>query len=94
MAIKYVVELFVEGHSPSSEQAIENLKDILEEEMPGIYELRIIDVFKNPQQAEKKKVAAVPTLAMVIPPGAKRIIGDLSNKEKILAWLKFDVKKK
>ena len=60
---------------------------ILAGELKGMYELKIIDVFKNPQLAEDEKILATPTLSRVLPPPVKRIIGDLSDKEKVLLGL-------
>ncbi|MDJ0524050.1 MAG: circadian clock protein KaiB, partial [Microcystis sp. M53600_WE12] len=63
------------------------LKNILEEEFQGVYALKVIDVLKNPQLAEEDKILATPTLAKVLPPPVRKIIGDLSDREKVLIGL-------
>ena len=84
---KYVLKLYVTGQTPNSVRAIENLKDILNKDLKGMYELKIIDVQKNPQLAEDEKILATPTLSRVLPLPIRRIIGDLSQKDKVLLGL-------
>lgn len=84
---KYVLKLYVTGQTKNSLAAIENLKKILSEEFKGVYELRIIDVVKNPQLAEKEKILATPMLSRVLPLPVRRIIGNLSDKDKVLLGL-------
>jgi circadian clock protein KaiB len=84
---KYVLKLYVTGETPNSVRAITNLKKILAEEFKGVYELRIIDVIKNPKLAEEEKILATPMLSRVLPLPIKRIIGDLSDKDKVLLGL-------
>jgi len=84
---KYVLKLYVTGQTPNSVRAIENLKKILEKDLKAMYELQIIDVQKNPQLAEEEKILATPTLSRVLPLPIRRIIGDLSEKEKVLLGL-------
>ncbi len=93
MAIKketkknYTLKLFVTGNTLNSTRAIANLKMILADELKGMYTLKIIDVLKNPQLAEDEKILATPTLSRILPPPIRRIIGDLSDKEKVLIGL-------
>ncbi|GAL95124.1 circadian oscillation regulator KaiB [Microcystis aeruginosa NIES-44] len=68
-------------------RALKTLKNILEEEFQGVYALKVIDVLKNPQLAEEDKILATPTLAKVLPPPVRKIIGDLSDREKVLIGL-------
>jgi circadian clock protein KaiB len=77
----------VTGKSPRAETAIENLRRICDEDLGGEYELQIIDVLENPDAAEEDKVLATPTLIKQLPPPLRRVIGDLSNKEKVLLGL-------
>lgn len=63
------------------------LNTILEEEFQGVYALKVIDVLKNPQLAEEDKILATPTLSKVLPPPVRKIIGDLSDREKVLIGL-------
>ena len=67
--------------------AISNLKRICEQELEGRYELEIIDVLEYPQLAEDEKILATPTLIKQLPPPLRRVIGDLSDKEKVLFGL-------
>jgi circadian clock protein KaiB len=69
--------------------AIANLKRICEQELGGAYELEIIDVLKDPQLAEDDKILATPTLIKQLPPPLRRVIGDLSDKEKVLLGLEL-----
>lgn len=82
----YVLKLYVAGNTPNSLRALKTLKDLLEE-FQGIYALKVIDVIKNPQIAEEDKILATPTLAKVLPIPVRRIIGDLSDREKVLVGL-------
>ena len=84
---KYILKLYITGQTANSVKAIQNLKKILSGELKDVYELKIIDVLKNPQLAEDEKILATPTLSRVLPPPVKRIIGDLSDKEKVLLGL-------
>lgn len=75
------------GSSPRSGVAIANLRRICEEELEGRYELEIIDVLEQPEAAEEARVLATPTLIKRLPPPLRRVIGDLSDKEKVLLGL-------
>ncbi len=83
----YVLKLYVAGNTPNSVRALKTLKTILEEEFKGVYALKVIDVLKNPQLAEEDKILATPTLSKVLPPPVRKIIGDLSDREKVLIGL-------
>jgi circadian clock protein KaiB len=83
----YVLKLYVAGNTPNSIRALKMLKNIMEQEFQGVYALKIIDVLKNPHLAEEDKILATPTLAKVLPPPVRRIIGDLSDREKVLIGL-------
>lgn len=84
---KFVLKLYVTGETPNSIRAINNLKKVLSEEYKGMYELRVIDITKNPQLAEDEKILATPMLSRVLPLPVKRIIGDLSDRDKVLLGL-------
>lgn len=84
---KFILKLFVTGRTPRAETAIANLKRICEEELDGRYQLEIVDVLEDPDAAEAEKVLATPTLIKQLPPPLRRVIGDLSNKEKVLLGL-------
>ncbi len=83
----YVLKLYVAGNTPNSVRALKTLKTILEEEFQGVYALKVIDVLKNPQLAEEDKILATPTLTKILPPPVRRIIGDLSDRERVLIGL-------
>ena len=83
----YVLKLYVAGNTPNSVRALKMLNDILEKEFQGVYTLKVIDVLKNPQLAEEDKILATPTLAKVLPPPVRKIIGDLSDRERVLIGL-------
>lgn len=83
----YVLKLYVAGNTPNSVRALKTLKNILEEEFKGVYALKVIDVLKNPQLAEEDKILATPTLSKILPPPVRKIIGDLSDRERVLIGL-------
>jgi circadian clock protein KaiB len=87
MAVKYVLKLYVTGVTPRSQAALKNLEKILEEDYKGVYSLKVIDVIKQPQLAEEDKILATPTLIKILPPPVARIIGNLSDREKVLLGL-------
>lgn len=83
----YILKLYVAGNTPNSMRALKTLRNILDEEFRGVYALKVIDVLKNPQLAEEDKILATPTLAKILPPPVRRIIGDLSDRERVLIGL-------
>lgn len=83
----YILKLYVAGNTPSSIRALKVLNDILEKDFQGVYALKVIDVLKNPQLAEEDKILATPTLSKILPPPVRKIIGDLSDREKVLIGL-------
>jgi circadian clock protein KaiB len=83
----YVLKLYVAGNTPNSARALKVLKNILEQDFQGVYALKVIDVLKNPQLAEEDKILATPTLSKVLPPPVRKIIGDLSDRERVLIGL-------
>jgi circadian clock protein KaiB len=87
MAVKYVLKLYVTGMTSRSQDALKNLENILDEDYKGVYSLKVIDVIKQPQLAEDDKILATPTLIKILPPPVARIIGDLSDREKVLLGL-------
>jgi circadian clock protein KaiB len=83
----YVLKLYVAGNTSNSMRALKTLNHILETEFQGVYTLKVIDVLKNPQLAEEDKILATPTLSKILPPPVRKIIGDLSDREKVLIGL-------
>lgn len=84
---KFVLKLYITGQTPASARAVANLQKICKQELDDRYELQIIDILERPQLAEDEKILATPTLIKELPPPLKRIIGDLSDKEKVLLGL-------
>ncbi len=84
---QYVLRLFVNGRTSRSLRAIENLRSICEQELEGRYDLKIIDVLERPELAEEEKILATPALVKVIPPPRRRIIGDLTDRDRVLEGL-------
>ena len=85
----FILKLYVTGATPRSKAAIANLRRICEQELGGQYKLEIIDVLEHPQLAEDDKVLATPTLIKQLPPPLRKVIGDLSDKEKVLLGLEL-----
>ncbi len=83
----YVLRLLVTGATPNSSRAIANLKDICETYLKGKYELEIIDVYQQPAIAESEQIIALPLLIKKSPSPQKRLIGDMSDLEKVLRGL-------
>lgn len=87
---KYILKLYVSGESPKSRQAIENLSRAFEREgLENQYEIEIIDILNNPELAESEKILATPTLIKEYPLPVRRIIGDLSDAERVLIDIKI-----
>ena len=83
----YNLRLYVAGQTPKSIAAIANLKKICEQHLSGRYDIEVIDLMKNPALAQPHQIVAIPTLIRQLPEPLKRIIGDLSNSEKVLVGL-------
>lgn len=83
----YVFRLFVAGMSPLSLRAIENIKALCNEYLPGRFELEIIDIYQQPNFAKEGQIVAAPTLIKELPPPIRKFIGDLSQTQKLLAGL-------
>jgi circadian clock protein KaiB len=86
-ARKLQLRLYVAGQTPRSIAALANLKQVCEERIPGKYQIQVIDLLKKPQLASGDQILAVPTLVRKLPEPIRKIIGDLSNKEKLLIGL-------
>lgn len=84
---KLRLRLYITGKTAQSERAISNLREIIEVDLKDKYELEIIDILERPQLAEDEKIIATPTLLKELPPPLRKIIGDLSDKEKVLLGL-------
>jgi len=83
----YVLRLYVAGQTPKSMTALANLKKICEEYLEGRYQIQVVDLLVNPQLASGDQILAVPTLVRRLPEPIRKIIGDLSNTERVLIGL-------
>jgi circadian clock protein KaiB len=84
---QYVLRLYVTGMTPRSTRAIENVRSICEEHLHGRYELEVIDIYQQPVLAKGEQIVAAPTLIKKLPAPLRRIIGDLSDRERVLIGL-------
>jgi circadian clock protein KaiB len=84
---RYVLRLFVTGHTARSTRAIENMRRICRERLEGRYQLDVVDVYENPEATRDLQVVATPTLVKLLPRPLRRIVGDLSDRERVLAGL-------
>ncbi len=81
------LRLYIAGQTPKSVTALANLKRLCEQHLPNRYSIEVIDLMRNPQLARQDQILAIPTLVRSLPAPLKKIIGDLSNKEKVLMGL-------
>jgi circadian clock protein KaiB len=81
------LKLYIAGQTPRSLAALSNLQKIADEHLDGRYEIEVIDLLENPQLAKGDQILAVPTLVKDLPPPLRKIIGDLSNTERVLIGL-------
>jgi len=86
-AERYVLRLYVTGMTPRSTRAVENVRTICEEHLHGRYELEVIDIYQQPALAKGEQIVAAPTLVKKLPLPLRRVIGDLSNTERVLLGL-------
>src|SRR3990172_7540544 len=83
----YILRLYVAGQTPKAMTAFDNLKKICEEYLEGRYQIQVVDLLKNPQLASGDQILAIPTLVRRLPLPIRKIIGDLSNTERVLVGL-------
>jgi circadian clock protein KaiB len=84
---EWILRLYVAGQSVHTAAALRNLETICEKHLAGRYRIEVIDLLKQPQLARGDQIVAVPTLVRHLPPPMKKIIGDLSNEERVLVGL-------
>ncbi len=87
----WILRLYVAGQTPKSITAFKNLKAICEEQLKGKYQIEVIDLIKNPQLCREDQILAVPTLVRKLPVPVRKIIGDLSNTDRVLVGLDLKV---
>ena len=85
--LHYVLKLFITGRSSRSENAIRMLQNICSHDLGGQFELEIVDVLEHPEEAEQRRILATPTVVKELPPPIRKVIGDLSDKDKVLVGL-------
>lgn len=83
------LRLYVAGQSPKSLRAFANLKELCEEHLAGRYEIEVIDLIEDPALARSDDILAIPTLVRRLPSPLRKIIGDLSNTERVLVGLRL-----
>jgi circadian clock protein KaiB len=88
--VVWTLRLYIAGQTPKSVMALANLKALCEQQLAGRYELEIIDLLQHPERARADQIVAIPTLVRQLPPPMKRIIGDLSDKERVIVSLELD----
>ena len=86
-APEYVLHLYITGATPNSTRAVRNIKNICEEFLKGRYELLIVDIYQQPELAQREDLIGVPTLIKRRPGLVRRLVGDLSNRERVLKAL-------
>ena len=84
---KWELRLYIAGQTPKSILALKNINKYCEEHLKGKYSIEVIDLLKNPQLAEGDQIFAIPTLVRKVPEPIRKIIGDLSNEERVLVGL-------
>ncbi len=85
----YELRLYVAGQTPKSVAAFNNLKRICEENLAGRYQIEVIDLLESPRLAEGDEIVAIPTLVRKLPTPVRKIIGNLSNTERVLVGLQL-----
>ena len=83
----WILRLYIAGQSARSASALRNLEEVCEEHLAGRYKIEVVDLLKQPQLARGDQIVALPTLVRRLPPPMKKIIGDLSNQERLLVGL-------
>jgi circadian clock protein KaiB len=84
---QYKLRLFITGSTPRSTRAIDNMRRICREQLHGRYDLEVVDVYQDPEATRELQVIATPTLVKILPAPLRRIIGDLSDHDRVLAGL-------
>ena len=87
IAGRYVLSLFVTGSTPKSLRAIQNIRALCEEMLNGHYELKVIDIYQHPEQVKPEQIIVTPTLLKKQPRPLRILIGDLSNRDRLLLAL-------
>ncbi len=86
----YTLRLYITGTTTRSTQAIANIRSLCEEYLAGRYELEVVDIYQQPGKAADEQIIAAPTLIKTLPKPPKRLIGDLSNRDKVIVGLDLE----
>jgi circadian clock protein KaiB len=89
---QFVLRLYVTGTTVRSARAVANLRELCEQHLPDRYELEVVDIYQQPELASREQLVAVPTLIKRLPLPLRRLVGDLSNRQRVLAGLDLSVK--
>jgi circadian clock protein KaiB len=84
---RYILKLYITGLTNRSARAIDNLQTFCEKHLPGRYELQVIDVYQQPELTRSEQIVAIPTLIKKLPLPLRRLIGDMSDEERVLVGL-------
>ena len=88
---RYVLRLYVTGMTPRSLEALRTIKELCEEHLQGRYDLEVVDIYQHPRLAKDEQIVAVPTLVKQLPAPLRRLIGNLSDRERVLFGLDLRV---
>jgi circadian clock protein KaiB len=89
---KFILKLYVTGASALSSKAVQNIRNFCEEHLQGRYELEVIDIYQHPELLQSEEIIAAPTLIKKLPPPLRKLIGDMSDEEKILVGLNIQAR--
>lgn len=89
---KYILRLYITGTTPRSCHAVANIRSVCEEHLSGRYDLDVIDIYQQPDEASAQQIIAAPTLVKQFPLPVKRVVGDLSNRDRVLSVLDLNSK--
>ena len=84
---KYVLRLYITGSTPRSSRSIFNLRNLCEDRLMGRYQLEVVDIYQQPELARAQQIIAAPTLIKSLPLPLRRLVGDLSDRERVLVGL-------
>ena len=84
---RYCLRLFITGTTPRCARAVKNIRAICEDHLPGQYDLEVIDIYQHPEQAKPAQIVVTPTLVKSLPLPFRRLIGDLSDSDRVLLGL-------
>jgi circadian clock protein KaiB len=87
VAGKFTLRLYVAGQTAKSDRAFANLKRLCDEHLRGAYQIEVIDLLEHPEQARGAQIVAIPTLVIKLPHAVRKIIGDLSDSDRVLVGL-------